>query len=174
LPLVYDELRKLAALRLAHEKPGQTLEATALVHEAYLRLVESQRRGSASPWTGRGHFFTAAAEAMRHILVDRARRKKRKKHGGGRQRVPLDESIPADACAADELLAVDEALTAAGPQRCHTGLNTQAQAHYRPDRRPRHLSSVNWTHRPWLGNPSECRLSALAPSVSKIGKMPKM
>ena len=105
LPLVYDELRKLAARKLAHEKPGQTLDATALVHEAYLRLVGEQT------FESRPHFFAAAAEAMRHILVDRARRRKRAKHGGGRQRVPLDESIPASACATDELLAIDEALT---------------------------------------------------------------
>src|SRR5438552_8578654 len=82
LPLVYAELRKLAAQRLAHEKPGQTLDATALVHEAYLRLVESERRGSSPPWNSRGHFFAAAAEAMRRILVENARRKKRGKHGG--------------------------------------------------------------------------------------------
>jgi RNA polymerase sigma factor (TIGR02999 family) len=105
LPLVYDELRKLATKKLAQEKPGQTLNATALVHEAYLRLVGDQA------FESRGHFFAAAAEAIRHILVDRARRKKRGKHGGSRQRVPLDESIPAPSCAADELLAVDEALT---------------------------------------------------------------
>src|SRR5271163_4831836 len=79
LPLVYDELRRLAAQRLAQEKPGQTLQATALVHEAYLRLVGPQDPG----WNGRGHFFAAAAEAMRHILVERARRKRRRKHGGG-------------------------------------------------------------------------------------------
>jgi RNA polymerase sigma factor (TIGR02999 family) len=105
LPLVYDELRKLAAQKLAQEKPGQTLQATALVHEAHLRLVGDQG------FKNRGHFFAAAAEAMRHILVDRARRKKRGKHGGNRQRVPLDESIAASSCAGDELLAIDEALT---------------------------------------------------------------
>jgi RNA polymerase sigma factor (TIGR02999 family) len=108
LPLVYDELRKIAARKLAHEKPGQTLQATALVHEAYVRLVDVD---AAQHWKSRGHFFAAAAEAMRHLLMDRARRKKRAKHGGGRQRVPLDESIPAPACDADELLAIDEALT---------------------------------------------------------------
>ena len=74
LPLVYDELRRLAAEKLAQERPGQTLQATALVHEAYLRLVDGERRGSSPPWNGRGHFFAAAAEAMRRILVDRARR----------------------------------------------------------------------------------------------------
>jgi RNA polymerase sigma factor (TIGR02999 family) len=112
LPLVYEELRKLAAQKLAQEKPGQTLEATALVHEAYLRLVKGG--GEASPeeqrWKGRRHFFAAAAEAMRHILVDNARRKRRGKHGGGRRRVELDDEMPAPPAAADDLLALDEAL----------------------------------------------------------------
>ena len=108
LPLIYDELRQLAAQKLAHEKPGQTLQPTALVHEAYLRLVG----GHSEPhWNGRGHFFAAAAEAMRHILVDNARRKRRAKHGGGRHRVPLDDVVPAPPAAADDLLALDEALT---------------------------------------------------------------
>src|SRR5438093_2980788 len=80
LPLIYDELRKLASQRLSHEKPGQTLQATALVHEAYVRLVDVDQ---AQQWKGRGHFFAAAAEAMRRILVDRARRKQAAKHGGG-------------------------------------------------------------------------------------------
>src|SRR5437868_1372292 len=84
LPLVYDELRRLAAHKLAHETPGQTLQPTALVHEAYLRLLGKD--GSPGPWDGRGHFFAAAAEAMRRILVDNARRKKSTKHGGGRKR----------------------------------------------------------------------------------------
>src|SRR5437763_5951834 len=88
LPLVYGELRRLAAQRLAHEKPGQTLDATALVHEAYLRLVGA---ADADRWRGRGHFFAAAAEAMRRILVERARRKQRVRHGGGRHRLDLDE-----------------------------------------------------------------------------------
>src|SRR5688500_10172010 len=94
LPLVYDELKKLAASRMAQEKPGQTLQATALVHEAYLRLVEnraSEPPGNSPPWDSRGHFFAAAAEAMRRILVENARRKKRDKHGGGRQRLDIDE-----------------------------------------------------------------------------------
>ena len=108
LPLVYDELRKLAAQKLAREMPGQTLQPTALVHEAYLRLLG----GSPEPhWTGRCHFFAAAAQAMRHILVDNARRKRRAKHGGGRHRVPLDDVVPAPPEAADDLLALDEALT---------------------------------------------------------------
>jgi RNA polymerase sigma factor (TIGR02999 family) len=108
LPLVYDELRKLAAVRMGKEKPGQTIQATALVHEAYLRLVGSD---AGSPWSGRGHFFAAAAEAMRRILVDGARRKKRDKHGGGRQRVDLHEHLQPDGPPADEILALDEALT---------------------------------------------------------------
>ena len=107
LPLVYDELRQLAAARLAQEKAGQTLQPTALVHEAYLRLVGGNPDRS---WNGRGHFFAAAAEAMRRILVEAARRKGRVRHGGGRRRVDLD---PADlsAEADDDLLALDEALT---------------------------------------------------------------
>jgi len=104
LPLVYTELRNLAAQKLAHEKPGQTLDATALVHEAYLRLVGDQH------FTGRGHFFAAAAEAMRRILIDNARRKRRPKHGGERQRVELEEAIPARQSQPD-LIALDEALT---------------------------------------------------------------
>jgi RNA polymerase sigma factor (TIGR02999 family) len=108
LPLVYEEMRRLAAQLLAHEKPGQTLDATALVHEAYLRLCGA---GSTSAeWANRRHFFRAAAEAMRRILIDNARRKKRSKHGGGRQRVPLDAVAVAAATPADDLLALHEAL----------------------------------------------------------------
>jgi RNA polymerase sigma factor (TIGR02999 family) len=108
LPLVYDELRRLAAQRLAQEKPGQTLQATALVHDAYLRLVDAER---APHWDGRGHFFAAAAEAMRRILIDQARRKQRPKHGGGRNRVDLNEGVSLDDPADDDdLLALDEAL----------------------------------------------------------------
>jgi RNA polymerase sigma factor (TIGR02999 family) len=88
LPAVYDDLRTLAAEKLAHEKPGATLQATALVHEAYLRLTGGERSGEAA-WDGRSHFFAAAAEAMRRILIENARRKKRLRHGGGRQRVDL-------------------------------------------------------------------------------------
>jgi len=108
LPLVYNELRRLAAQRLAQEKPGQTLEATALVHEAYVRLVDGEQ---AQHWNTRGHFFAAAAEAMRRILVEHARKRGRLKRGGDRQRLDLDElqlSVPE---VADELLALDEALT---------------------------------------------------------------
>src|ERR671936_2177801 len=90
LPLVYDELRRLAAQKLAREKPGQTLQATALVHEAYLRLVDVDQ---AQHWNSRGHFFAACAEAMRRILIDNARRKRRPKHGGDRSRVSLDEAL---------------------------------------------------------------------------------
>jgi RNA polymerase sigma factor (TIGR02999 family) len=105
LPLVYDELRKLAAARLASERPDHTLNATALVHEAYLRLVGDQH------FHGRGHFFAAAAEAMRRILVDNARRRVSDKHGGGRRRVSLDAVEVGQAPRDDELLAIDEALT---------------------------------------------------------------
>jgi len=108
LPLVYDELRRLAAQKLAQEKPGQTLDATALVHEAYLRLVDGDQ---APHWDGRGHFFAAAAEAMRRILVDNARRKRSRKHGGGLSRQELDSGLIAAPQADDYLLALDEALT---------------------------------------------------------------
>jgi RNA polymerase sigma factor (TIGR02999 family) len=107
LPLVYDELRKLAAQRLGQEKPGQTLEATALVHEAYLRLVHVNYT---QHWNGRGHFFAAAAEAMRRILVDAARRKRRPKHGGERQRVELHEVACLSDDRADELVSLHAAL----------------------------------------------------------------
>jgi RNA polymerase sigma factor (TIGR02999 family) len=107
-PLVYDELRELAADRLAREKPGQTLQATALVHEAYLRLVDATDTKS---WNSRGHFFGAAAEAMRRILVENARRKARGRHGGGLRRVELDSGCSlAEPPPDDDLLALDEAL----------------------------------------------------------------
>jgi RNA polymerase sigma factor (TIGR02999 family) len=107
LPLVYDELRKLAAQRMAHEQPGQTLEATALVHEAYVRLVGDDPK---KPWDGRAHFFAAAAEAMRRILVDRARDRRRQKRGGGRLRVRIDLDALLHNPPDDDLLALDEAL----------------------------------------------------------------
>jgi len=108
LPLVYEELRKLAARRLAQEKPGQTIQATSLVHDAYVRLVEG---GAALRWNSRGHFFAAAAEAMRRILVDNARRKRRPKHGGDRRRIGLDTiALPVEDRFHD-LLALDEALS---------------------------------------------------------------
>jgi RNA polymerase sigma factor (TIGR02999 family) len=114
LPVVYDELRKLAAARLAAEKPGQTLQPTALVHEAYLRLVGDQA------FDGRGHFFAAAAEAMRRILVNRARDKGRLKRGGGRRRVDFDQLTDPAAAPADDLLDLDDALDrlASGYPQC--------------------------------------------------------
>src|SRR5437660_1093998 len=107
LPLVYDELRKLAAQRLAQEKPGQTLQATALVHEAYLRLVDTEK---VQRWDSRGHFFAAAAEAMRRILVDSARRKRSRRRGGGAKQRSLEGLEAAVPGSDDELLAVNEAV----------------------------------------------------------------
>ncbi|WP_152051149.1 sigma-70 family RNA polymerase sigma factor [Tautonia marina] len=106
LPLVYDELRRLAVQRLARERPGQTLQATALVHEAYVRLVGDQDSG----WNSRGHFFAAAAEAMRRVLVNRARDKQRLKRGGDRDRIEFEESLVADETKILDILALDEAL----------------------------------------------------------------
>jgi len=110
LPLVYEELRRLAARKLSREPPGQTLQATALVHEAYLRLVGNDSEG----WDGRGHFFAAAAEAMRRILVENARRKGSAKHGGERSRIGMTDLAAADHVPAEELLALDEALNRLG------------------------------------------------------------
>ena len=134
LPLVY-ELRKLAANKMAREKPGQTLQATALVHEAYLRLVDVEK---VQHWDSRGHFFSAAAEAMRRILVEKARHKVRPQHGGGFRRMPLDEGWQATSVPADELLDLDEALTrleASDPVsaelvklRCFAGITMQNAA----------------------------------------------
>ncbi len=134
LPLVYDELRNLAAAKLAQEKPGQTLEATALVHEAYLRLVNAEKVQS---WDSRAHFFAAAAEAMRRILIDNARRKQTEKHGGGWQRHELLEAELAIDSTGAELVAVDAALSRLATQepiisrlvelRCFAGL-TLAEA----------------------------------------------
>jgi len=107
LPLVYEELRRLAARRMAREKPGQTLQATALVHEAYIRLVGSE----AQNWTGRTQFFTAAAEAMRRILIENTRRKQSLKRGGARKRADLDEAVLAVEGPSEDILALDEALT---------------------------------------------------------------
>jgi len=106
LPLVYQELRRLAAQKISREPPGQTLQATALVHEAYIRLVGSQ----AQNWSGRTHFFTAAAEAMRRILIDNARRKQRLKRGGGQEKVDINEAELAIEGPSDDLIALDEAL----------------------------------------------------------------
>jgi RNA polymerase sigma factor (TIGR02999 family) len=107
LPLVYDELRKLAAMRLAQEKPGQTLQATALVHEAYLRLVDVHQ---SQDWRNRGHFFGAAADAMRRILIEQARRKKGPRRGGDRQRVDIDQALAAASEGNEDLLSLNEAL----------------------------------------------------------------
>ena len=113
LGLVYDELRKLAAQKLAHEKPGQTLQATALVHEAYLRLVGEPATSTAGSqeWRSRGHFFAAAAEAMRRILVENARRKHRFKHGGDRKRVDLEEALPVADAPEEDLVSLDDVLS---------------------------------------------------------------
>lgn len=108
LPLVYDELRKLAAAKLANEKPGQTLQATALVHDAYIRLVDVDQ---AQGWDSRGHFFAAAAEAMRRILIESARRKRRVRHGGDAQRLDIDPDQIAHSNRHADLIALDEALT---------------------------------------------------------------
>jgi RNA polymerase sigma factor (TIGR02999 family) len=134
LPLVYEELRKLAAARMAQEKPGQTLQATALVHEAFLRLVDVEQ---VPRWGSRGHFFAAAADAMRKILVEQARRKGRQKRGGDRRRIDLDGIQISDDTPSDELLALDDALTKLAAEdefsarlvqlRCFAGL-TLAQA----------------------------------------------
>jgi RNA polymerase sigma factor (TIGR02999 family) len=108
LPLVYEELRKLAAAKLVHEKPGQTLQATALVHEAYIRLVDVEK---AQGWDSRGHFFAAAAESMRRILIDLARQKLSDRRGGGRPRCELSDADHVTAPISDELLDLDDALT---------------------------------------------------------------
>jgi RNA polymerase sigma factor (TIGR02999 family) len=107
LPLVYDELRRLAAQKLAQENPGQTLEATALVHEGYIRLVDNDK---AQHWNSRGHFFAAAAEAMRRILVDQARRKQAEKHGGGLRRADLSRAATVAASSPEDFLALDDIL----------------------------------------------------------------
>jgi RNA polymerase sigma factor (TIGR02999 family) len=115
LPLVYDELRKLAAQKMAQEKSGQTLQATALVHEAYLRLVDNEK---AHHWNSRGHFFAAAAEAMRRILVDNARRKRSKKRGGDRLRLDLDQLPAATSERIEDVLDIDAALTGLSKADC--------------------------------------------------------
>jgi RNA polymerase sigma factor (TIGR02999 family) len=106
LPLVYEELRLLAAQKLSHERPGQTLQATALVHEAYIRLVGEEPQS----WENRGHFFAAAAEAMRRILIDHARHRQARKCGGGRVRMPLDDAEMADPATPEDIVAIDDAL----------------------------------------------------------------
>jgi len=155
LPLVYDELRKLAAQRMAQEKPGQTLQATALVHDAYLRLVDVEK---VPHWNSRGHFFAAAAQAMRRILVEAARRKKRVKHAGGLHRVDLEEALSL-AEPADDLPALDEALDRLGESdplaaklvalRYFTGL-TMSDAAAALDI-PLRTAERNWTYaKSWL------------------------
>jgi len=156
LPLVYEELRALAARRLANERPGQTLQPTALVHEAYLRLVGP---ADDARWDNRGHFFAAAAEAMRRILVEAARRKRREKHGGDRNRVPLDAAQPAAPDPRHDLVALDAALTrlaAEDPQaaklvelRHFTGL-TVAEAAQALGISPRSADRVWAFARAWL------------------------
>lgn len=135
LPLVYDELRRLAADKMAREKPGQTIQATDLVHEAYLRLVDVKE---AQQWNSRGHFFVAAAEAMRRILIENARQKKREKHGGQLQRVNLEELAVGADCPPDELLILDETLQELGKSdaqaaelvklHCFAGLSVEEAA----------------------------------------------
>jgi RNA polymerase sigma factor (TIGR02999 family) len=134
LPLVYEELRLLAAQKLSHEPPGQTLQATALVHEAYIRLVGDEPQS----WDNRNHFFLAAAEAMRRILVDNARRKQRRKHGGDRQRVDLEDADLAMEAPSDDVVALDEALNKLAEEdkmkadlvklRCFAGLTLEQAA----------------------------------------------
>jgi len=135
LPLIYDEFRKLAAVRLAQEKPGQTLHAIALVHEAYLRLLGKDRK-----WNGRGHFFAAAAEAMRRIFVNRARDKGRLKRGGDRQRVDFKKLTDAGSAHADDLLDLDEALNrlAATHPDCSQLVKLRFFAVLTLPKRPRH------------------------------------
>ena len=135
LPLVYNELRKLAAARLSAEKPGQTLQATALVHDAYIRLVDGDR---SQYWDSRAHFFAAAAEAMRRILVENARRKASLKGGANRRRVDLDSAMPLQAQRSEDILALNEALDVLAAEdpvkaelvklRCFVGMSHQEAA----------------------------------------------
>lgn len=156
LPLVYEELRKLAAQRLQQEKPGQTLQATALVHEAYLRLVDVEK---AQKWDSRGHFFSAAAEAMRRILVDQARMKMRLKRGGGKREFALNESDLATNLPPDELLLLNEAIDRLAEHdpdsaeilklRYYTGMSVEEAAHSLGI--PRTSAYRHWTYaRAWL------------------------
>ncbi len=156
LPLVYDELRKLASARMAQEQPGQTLQATALVHEAYLRLVDTEK---AQQWDSRGHFFAAAAEAMRRILINRARDKNRLKRGGGFQRIDLDQVELALDTPDEQLLALNEAMQqlaeedAMGAElvklRFFAGLNLRQAAESLGG--PRRTADRHWAYaRAWL------------------------
>ena len=157
LPLVYDELRKLAAQKLAQEAPGQTLEATALVHEAYLRLVDVEQVQS---WESRGHFFAAAAEAMRRILIDQARHKRSQRQGGVRRRCELSDQDLLEIPVSDELIDLDEALAKLGstdPQaaelvklRVFAGMTVEEIAQVQ-GKSPRTVKR-NWAYaRAWLG-----------------------
>jgi RNA polymerase sigma factor (TIGR02999 family) len=156
LPLVYDELRKLAAAKLAHEKPGQTLQATALVHDAYIRLVDVDR---AQQWDSRAHFFAAAAEAMRRILIENVRRKKSRRHGGEHERLHLLDEDAVVTPEGDKLLMLDEALTKLAKVRPHAaelvqlrvfaGLSTPEAA--RTLNVPERTARRTWTYaRAWL------------------------
>lgn len=157
LPLVYEELRKLASQRLAQEKPGQTLQATALVHEAYLRMMGP--RGREKLWDNRAHFFAAAAESMRRILVDIARRKKAGIHGGGHQRFELEEAELLSQASPERIIALDEALTKLAEEdavaaelvktRLFTGLSIEESAAARGLTRA--TAYRHWTYaRAWL------------------------
>ena len=161
LPLVYDELRRLAAHRLAREKPGQTLQATALVHEAYLRLVDDE---SAKYWDSRGHFFAAAAESMRRILVDIARKKKSQKAGGGWQRLELYDDILPTITTPDRLVALDEALQklAVGRRRCREARRTMYF---------RWLLGRGCWENPWLVPPNLLSQLDLRPSISSRAQL---
>jgi RNA polymerase sigma factor (TIGR02999 family) len=154
-PLVYQELRQLAAQRMSKEAPGQTLQATALVHEAYIRLVGAEEQN----WSGRGHFFAAAAEAMRRILIENARRKKRLRHGGDRRKIDLDEASMAVAGPSDDLIALDEALEKLSSEdkvsadlvklRFFAGLTMEQAANILG--LPRRTADRNWAYaRAWL------------------------
>ncbi len=171
LPLVYEELRRLAAQKLAQERPGQTLQATALVHEAWLRLVREEDR----TWNDPQHFFCAAATAMRRILIENARRKKSVKHGGELQRVNLDDVAPAVSLPSDELLALDAALQELASEdpdaarfvdlRCFAGLGHQEVAQLMGLTRGE--ADELWAYaRAWLFDAIRKDLSANAPSDS--------